>query len=103
MNRYKVLLPLLVHTEDGSYGQFEEFEKDFTSEDEATNLESGLLEIVPRRYRVIGGSRVHGADPGGEFEAALRIGEEAALVAGGHIERVDTKPAKTTTKTKEGK
>jgi hypothetical protein len=100
MNRYRVLLPLLVHTEDGSYAQGEEFDKDFTEEDEATNLQSGLIEIVPREYKVIGGSNVHGADPGEVFTAALPMGQEAALVAGGHIERVE-KPAKTKAKKKE--
>lgn len=93
-NRYRVLLPLLVHTEDAAYGQGEDFEKEFSEEDEAENLNSGLLEIVPREYKVIGGSVVHEAPPGETFTAALRIGEEAALVAGGHIERVEAKPAR---------
>jgi hypothetical protein len=56
--RYRVLLPLLVHTRDGSYGQHEEFDHEFTAEDEAENVRSGLLAIVPQRYRVIGGSDV---------------------------------------------
>lgn len=89
MNRYRVLLPLLVHTEEGSYKQGEEFEKDFSPDEEAANLHSGLLEIVPREYKVIGGSTVHDAKPGEVFTRALLIGEEAALVEGGHIERVN--------------
>ena len=93
MRRYRVRLPLTVHTEDGSYTQGEEFEKDFSEEDEATNLDSGLLEIVPCKYRVIGGSKVFDTKPGGEFEAAMRIGQEATLMAGGHIERIEP-PAK---------
>lgn len=90
MNTYRVLLPLLVHTEDGAYGQGEVFEKTFDSvEDEAANLDSGLLEIVPREYKNIGGSIVHGAAPGEVFEAALRMHEEELLTQGGHIERVE--------------
>lgn len=103
MNRYKVMLPLVVHTEDGSYEQHEEFEKEFSEEDEATNLDSGLLEIVPRDYRVIGGSNVLGADPGETLTAAIRIGQERLLIQGGHIERVEPEPVTTkrTTKKKE--
>ncbi len=93
MNRYRVLLPLEVHTEDGSYKQGEEFEKEFTPEDEATNIASGLLEIVPQRYKVIGGSDVYETPPGEEFDAALPIGQEALLIEGGHIKRVE-KPAR---------
>ena len=102
MNRYRVLLPLTVHTGDGSYTQGEEFEKDFTAEDEAENLASGLLELVPRKYKVVGGSRVHDTDPGEEFEAAIPLGEEELLIAGGHIERIQPAPPKTR-KAKEAK
>ena len=93
-NRYRVRLPLTVHTTKASYTQGEEFDGAETAEDfdEAANLQSGLLEIVPREYKVIGGSNVHGADPGEVFTAALPIGQEAALIQGGHIERVDDKP-----------
>jgi hypothetical protein len=93
--RYKVLLPLLVHTEDGSYKQGQEFDKDFTADEEAANVESGLLEIVPQEYKVVGGSNVHGANPGETFKRALSIGEEYLLIAGGHIKRVKTKETKT--------
>lgn len=92
-NRYRVLLPLTVHTTDASYGQHDEFEHEFTEEEETANVKSGLLAIVPQRYRVIGGSVVHDTAPGGEFEMALPMGNEALLIEGGHIERVD-KPAK---------
>lgn len=88
MRRYRVLLPLTVHTADGSYIQGEEFEKEFTEEEETANLDSGLLELVPCKYRVVGGSTVFDTDPGGTFEDAMRLGQEALLVAGGHIERV---------------
>jgi hypothetical protein len=91
MRRYKVLLPLLVHTEDASYGQGEEFEHEFSEEDELANVQSGLLELVPSTYKVVGGSEVDGTAPGEEFEAAMLQGREALLIAGGHIERVEPK------------
>jgi hypothetical protein len=95
-NRYRVLLPLLVHVEEGSFGQFDEFGHEFTEEDERVNVESGLLEIVPRCYRVVGGSEVHGVQPGEILTIGLLAGQEALLVAGGHIERVDDPPDETT-------
>jgi hypothetical protein len=94
IQRYKVLLPLNVGTEDregipgGTYTQDEEFDYAATEEEEAAWLQSGLLEILPQEYKVIGGSNVHGADPGEHFTKALRIGEERLLIEGGHIERV---------------
>jgi hypothetical protein len=92
MNRYKVLLPLTVHTADASYAQGEEFDQEFSVEDEAANLASGLLELLPNTYRVIGGSEVHGTKPGGTFTMAIPLGQEALLIEGGHIERVDDEP-----------
>lgn len=102
MRKYKNLLPLLVHTEAGSYKQGETFEKDFTAEDELENVNSGLLEIVPQTYKVVGESRVHGTEPGEEFTAALLLGNEQALVEGGHIELVpEEKPKAKRTRKKE--
>jgi hypothetical protein len=98
--RYKVLLPLTVHTEDGAYKQGDEFEKDLSAVDEAENLASGLLELQPMTYRVVGESRVHETNPGDTFEMALPLGQEELLVAGGHIERVEEKPKR---KAKEAK
>jgi hypothetical protein len=86
-NTYKVLLPILVN---GEHGQGDEFEHQFDSPaDENANLDSGLLEIVPRTYKVIGTSRVCETAPGDTFQAALRMGQEEPLIEGGHIERVD--------------
>jgi hypothetical protein len=93
--RYKVLLPLEVHTEDGCYTQGDEFEKDYTAAEEAEVLAwrgGGLLEVVPNRYRVVGSSNVDGHDPGEEFESDMTLAREELLVAGGHIERVEEKP-----------
>ena len=91
MNRYRVLLPLQVHTADGSYAQGEEFEKDFSVAEEAANLDSGLLEIVPREYKVIGGSVVLGAQPDEVFMAAIPKGQEELLL-GNHLELVEPEP-----------
>lgn len=71
-----MLLPLKVHPrelepgQDG-YAQGEEFETDLTVEEEAENLASGLIEIVPREYKVVGTSVVFETQPGGTFEAAI--------------------------------
>jgi hypothetical protein len=101
MNRYKVLLPLQVDTrEGGSFHQGDEFETEFTEAEEQANVASGLLEIVPARYRVIGDSRVFDTNRGDEFEAPLTLGQERLLVEGGHIERLDTKTATKKARTK---
>lgn len=82
-NDYRVLLPLQVN----GHAQGEVFEHEFTAEEEADVLAKGLLEIVPRPYKVIGPRAVFETEPGEHFEAALRIENEAALIDGGHIER----------------
>jgi hypothetical protein len=103
VNRYRVLLPLTVHTEDGAYVQGEEFDKEFESaEDEAENLRSGLIEIVPREYRVIGTSEVLGhVAQDGPFSAAIPKGQEELLL-GYHIERVEESKPKAKAKADKG-
>jgi hypothetical protein len=92
--RYRVLLPLSVQPrEGGNYTQHEEFDAELTEDEETANVNSGLLAIVPQRYKVVGGSDVYETPTGQEFERALPLGIEALLVEGGHIERVE-KPAK---------
>jgi len=89
-NFYKVMLPLLVN---GEHKQGDVFEHEFDSwQDEDANLRSGLLTIVPRKYKVIGDSIVHGTPPGSIFEAALPMGQEDLLVQGNQIEREDSTP-----------
>lgn len=62
------------------------FEHEFTRWDEDDELRAGRLEIVPRPYRVLSSNYVV---PEGEvFDAAFPVEIEAALIAGGHIERV---------------
>jgi hypothetical protein len=84
------MLPLLVN---GEHKQGDVFEHEFdTADDELENLNSGLLELQPNTYKVIGESRVHETDPGEQFEAAIPWGQEDLLVAGGHIVRVESEP-----------
>ena len=83
-NTYRALTPAAV-------GAFDEgvFERDFTVVEEKDWLDSGLVELVPRTYRVL--SANYAVPQGQTFEAAMLKENEAALIAGGHIERVDSK------------
>jgi hypothetical protein len=85
-NTYRALTPAAV-------GAFAEgvFEREFTVMQEKDWLDSGLLELVPRTYRVLSDNYEAGR-PGDLVELALLIENEAALIFGGHIERVDSKP-----------
>lgn len=89
VRRYKVLLPIVVHTDDGGFAQGQVFAKTFDSaEEEHHNLQSGLLELQPLEYRVVGESTVHDTPPGSTFAAAISMAHEELLMAGGHIELV---------------
>lgn len=66
------------------------FEFEFTAVEERDWLASGLLEIVPRTYRALSDNFTLAAQ-GEQFTAALLMEHEAALISGGHIERVDEK------------
>ena len=68
--------------EPGASGELE-----LSGEQESEYLRSKRLEILPREYRVVGAHTVYGAGPGKTFSAALQVGQEAALVDAGHIER----------------
>lgn len=67
------------------------FKWNFTPADEQDALNSGLVEIVPRTYRVLSNNYAAGSQ-GDLVELALLVEPEAALIAGGHIERVDKPP-----------
>jgi hypothetical protein len=74
VNTYRALTPAAVAMfADGV------LDLDLTKSQEADYLAAGLLELVPRKYRAVSNNY---AVPQGE----------AALIAGGHIERVDDKP-----------
>ena len=75
------------------------FEHDFTVSDERDWLDSGLLELVPRPYKVLSDNYGAGAQ-GEQVELALPVEIEAALISGGHIERVE--PAKKAVKAVKG-
>lgn len=68
------------------------FERDFTPVEERDWLANGVLELVPRTYRVL--SDNYELPKGETFEAALPIEVERAQIEGGHIERVDKPKAK---------
>lgn len=70
-----------------TYGEVE-FEADLSPAEEADALTAGHLELVPRTYRVLSGNYT-AAEQGKTFEATYRVENEAALIQGGHIERVD--------------
>lgn len=65
-----------------------DFEHEFTPTDEADWLGSGHVELVPRTYKQLSGN-FSAAKQGETFVAAFLVETEAALIAGGHIERVD--------------
>lgn len=68
------------------------FERDFSPSQERDWLDSGLLELVPRTYKVVSNNYEAG-EQNARVELALLKEIEAAHIAGGHIERVDDKPA----------
>jgi hypothetical protein len=95
-NTYRALTPAAV-------GVFDEgvFEADYSPSEEKDHLDAGLLELVPRTYKVLSDNYQY---PQGEtFEAGLLVENEAALISGGHIERVDKPPAKKAAKATEEK
>lgn len=66
---------------------------DLTPTEEQDAITGGHLEIVPRKYRVLSDNYSAGKQ-GDLVDLALLKELEAALVVGGHLERVDTpKPA----------
>jgi len=94
-NTYRALSPAAVAAyADGV------FERDFSPVEERDALNSGLIELVPRKYRVLSNNYAAGKQ-GDTFDAAYLVEIEQALIQGGHIERVaspkpvpaDDKPA----------
>ena len=68
------------------------FDGDFSVVEERDHLDAGHLEIVPRKYKVLS-DNFSGGKKGEPLEAAYPMEVEAALLAGGHLVRVDDKPA----------
>lgn len=69
------------------------FDADFAVTEERDHLDGGHLKLVPRKYKVISNNFTSGP-AGSEYEAALPVEIERALVAGGHLVRDDAPPAK---------
>lgn len=89
-NTYRALTPAATAAYDKGV-----FERDFTAAEERDVLNSGLLELVPRKYRVLSNNFAAG-EQDSEIEAAYLVEIEQALIQGGHIERVADKPTKKT-------
>jgi hypothetical protein len=71
----------------------DEFDGDFSAEEEAELLGAGRIEILPEEYEVVGSSRVQETNPGDTFMSPLPLELEAILVEGGHIVKATTKKA----------
>lgn len=71
------------------YVKDDEFEHEFSAEEEEFHVARGALEIMPRAYRVIGGNEVFGAKPGSVVDLALTKGREEALLYSGNLERAE--------------
>jgi hypothetical protein len=61
---------------------------DLSVMDEKDAIDGGHLEIVPRAYKVLS-DNFSGGPQDSEWMGALRVETEAALIQGGHIQRVD--------------
>ena len=81
-NTYRALSPAAVAAFAGGV-----FEAEYTATEERDHLASGLIEIVPRTYRVLS-NNYSAAAQGETFDGALLVDHESALIQGGHIERV---------------
>lgn len=68
-------------------------EHDLSPTEEQDAINGGHLEIVPRTYKVLSDNYAAGAQ-GESVELALLKEQEAALLSGGHLERVDKPAAK---------
>lgn len=68
------------------------FEADLSATEERDQLSGGHLEIVPRPYRVLSNNFAAG-EQDAVVDLALPAETEAALIGGGHLERVDATKA----------
>jgi hypothetical protein len=83
MNRYQPISVLGKAT----YGE-DAVDLDLSVSEERDALQGGHLELVPREYRVLSDNYEAGPQ-GAKVELALLKENEAALVQGGHLQRVD--------------
>lgn len=68
------------------------FDGDFDATEEKDLLDAGHVEIVPRKYTVLT-NNFSGGSQGSEYNAGLLKDVETALLAGGHLRRVEDAPA----------
>lgn len=94
MNTYRAIGPAAV----AAYGEGT-IELELTASEEADVLASKVLELVPRTYRAL--SDNYQVAQGQTFDAVYLVEVEAALISGGHIERVDDTPVVKSSKPKE--
>ena len=78
------------------YGS-DDVELDLSAADEADLVSAGHLELVPRPYKVLVNNYAEG-EQGDVVDLALPVENEAALVGGGILERVDPAKKKTPAK-----
>lgn len=91
MNTYRATTPAAV----AAYGEGV-IDLELSASEEADRLGSKVLELVPRTYRAL--SDNYQVAQGETFDATFLVEVEAALISGGHIERVapaKPKPSKT--------
>lgn len=69
------------------------FDGDFVATEEKDHLDGGHLELVPRKYKVTSNNFTDGVEGAAHWAALLKDVEDA-LVAGGHLVRDDSAPAK---------
>jgi len=69
----------------------DDLERELSASDESDMLTAGHLEIVPRPYRVLVNNFTDG-EQGETVDLALRVDQEAALISGGIVERVEAPP-----------
>lgn len=66
-------------------------ERDLSAVQEKDALDGGHLEIVPRKYKVLSTNYAAGKQ-GVVVDLTLLSEIEAALISGGHLERVESEP-----------
>lgn len=67
---------------------------DLSVMDEKDAIDGNHLEIVPRAYKILS-DNFSGGPQDSEWMGALRVETEAALIQGGHIQRIDAGGATT--------
>lgn len=91
-NTYRALTPAAVAAYDEGV-----FDLDLSPSQERDLLDAGLVELVPRKYRVLSNNFAAGKQDT-VIEAAYLVEIEQAYLNGGHLERIDPPATKGGTK-----